>query len=609
MDNESKTNLRVRKFVLITVIILCLPVVIFSCHHYYVKSVTKAQIDQFCISTKVLFTEKIDADPFLQEKRFNRLIDWLHAYAVDHPILPEGYAQDEYAFRFIEKHQPSSSHAIVKKRVFDLFEDGVSLELFETEKYTSSFNTLGDLNNKIAEQSQVVVPETETTSLVDLVEKVTEQKDKVLTPLEILELTLAPENSDTFPTIQKAWQNVFALATQRASLEADLEAETGRWYFLMLDELLVDSSKFLANWKTFSTEANAAIQEIEPQTTHYLNLKKGLKRYREFAKKPFSDYNFKAGYNTKIKMGSKGSTGPLTARIKKRLAVEGYWQGIIDENWTVALTDALTHYQQNHQVIPDGVYGRGTAESFNYTMEDRINQIRLAMKRIRHSDGRWENYYVWINIPEMGLEVRENQKVIRKHRIIVGNRLAKNHTPQFSDEIELINFNPSWFVPERIIKEEMQPGFDKDPEFFTKKGYRFKENDEGKILSVTQPPGRGNALGIVKILFPNPHDVYLHDTPTKYLFKRTVRPFSHGCMRLQDAVDLAKFLLEKENNPELAQVDQYLEKRSSKDIYLKNKVPIHVEYVLSSSNDQGEVVFFGDVYKQEQDALLALISE
>lgn len=574
-----------------------------SCRSLYIKSLVKNQIDQFYMNTEELFAARIESDQALlasQKEHFEEEIIFLSAWF---PLISEAYSQSGYEYRFVKDHHATPLLAPLMTRVKGLYNDGVDLKPLKVAKWEQEEKDIEDLNNKIKAESGVTWSEEDKVKLLEDIVTVSKEKGEALTSQEIFDYCLLPENKEKYPNLHKKWETVHDLAQKRATAETNFEVESGRQFFIILDELLVDQSRYLKAWQDFSADPGAVIASIEPQVTHYQDLVKGLKAYRQYAKTPYDNYNFKAGSSTKIKEGKKGD---LVVQIKKRLALEGYWTGEFTEEWGPELTVALTHYQENHQVVPDGVYGMGTAESFNFSMEDRINQIRLSLARLRHSKGRWEDYYVRINIPQMGLELRENQKIIKAHKVIVGNKIPKNHTPQFSDEIELINLNPSWFVPQRIIKEEMQGGFDNDPEFFKKKGYNAKVNEEGKVLSVTQPPGGGNALGNVKILFPNIHDVYLHDTATKHLFKRTVRPFSHGCMRLQDALDFAKLLLEKDNNPELADVPKYMEKRWSKEIYLQKKVPIHIEYVLASSNENGEVTFFGDVYNEEKETLMAM---
>lgn len=593
-------------YLLLGTIFLTLPLFLFSCHHYYAKNVTKETVEQFSTSSDDLFAKKLDSDPTLKQMRYDHFLQQLDSYASDFPLLPEAYAQVDYRFRFIDNHSPTNKHELLQKRVKGLYDDGIDLDQFSLEEHQKHLQRLKQIQEKISSISKIVLTEEEKENLVNDVVGQMGKNDDPLNELQILEFCLKPENEGKYTKISNAWNETMKLANERSTLESKIEAESGKSYFELLLSLLIDQNKFVNNWKIFDKDPKKAIEEMEPKGPHYKELKEGLKKYRLFAKKPYDDYNFSAKYHTKIKQGSKAATGDLVVRIKKRLALEGYWNGALDPIWDDDFTQSLVYFQENHQVVPDGVYGYGTANSFNVTMKERINQIRLSLERLRQSLSRWDSYHVRINIPQMLLEVRENNKIIKAHKIIVGNRNAKNHTPAFIDEIEMINFNPSWYVPKRILKEEMQPAYEKDEEYFKKKGYHAKVNEEGKILAVTQPPGRGNALGVVKILFPNKHDVYLHDTPTKYLFKRTVRPFSHGCMRLQNAVELAKFLLEKDGNPALDQVDDMLSKRATKEVFLKKKVPIHIEYVLVTSNEKGELIFVGDVYSREKDALLTM---
>ena len=602
MSAKSKKTLY-----LLGAIILIMPVAIFSCRHYYMKSVVKNQVDQFALSTMVLFQEKLDSDDSLKNVRDQEFQEEFTLATADHPLMAEFYAQDSNQYRFIKEHEPTKAFSVVMNRVKGLYDDGVDLAPFAVSIYEGKADKLVKLNKEIIDASTLTFTEEEKQFMVDELDKYSKNKNDDMSPLEMLDFLTSTKNKGKFPKLAEAWDKAYKLAQERAALEAQLEAGSAKRLFMTFDALLANQSLYSKAWGFFNEDPQKAIDFIEPKITHYADLKKGLKKYRALAKKPYEPYYFKASYGTKIKKGSSGANGNLAIQIKRRLAAEGYWDGDESEVWDDALTDALTKFQENHQVVPDGVYGHGTARAFNVSITERVNQIKLSMARLRESNGRWDNYYVRINVPQMLAEVRENQKIIKAHKLVVGNPNPKNHTPQFSDEIEKINVNPSWFVPDRIIKEEMQPAFDKNPEYFQKMGYSFKSNEEGKVLAVTQPPGYGNALGKVKILFPNKHAVYMHDTPKKHLFSRTVRAFSHGCMRTHKALELARFLLEKDNNPEgLQEFDNLVKSSTSKDIILKHKIPIHIEYVLVSSNDAGEVIFFDDVYKQDDEILAAM---
>jgi L,D-transpeptidase catalytic domain/Putative peptidoglycan binding domain len=603
VEKETKRKSRTWLFT-VAGVLLFLPLAVFSCNRVYFKTVVKNHIDQFAVSTGVLFQEKLEAEDSLDSIKTTEFKALLAEVSKEVPLAANAYEESDNTHIFVQDHQPTTAHDKLLARAKGLYDDGVTLSPYRTDGGDKQRASLLSLNQDIINSSAVLLSEPEKTALVEDVATASKESGDVLSGIEILDLALLPENAGKYPNVQNAWGAILLAAKTRSKLEAKIETESARRLLMMLAELMGKAQEDLSLWNEFVGDPGACIEKIEPKIPHYAQIKKGLKQYREYAKKPSDPYLFKANWGTKVKEGS--SKKDLVLQIKKRLALEGYWNGDMTSTWGPDLTASLTHYQENHQVVTDGVYGRGSAESFNFSMEDRVNQMRLALERLRQSPTRNDDFYLRINIPQMLLEVRETQKVVRTHRIIVGNVNPKNHTPTFSDEIELVIFWPRWFVPERIIKEEMQPGFDKDEEFFKKKGYQAKIDEEGKVTAVTQPAGRGNALGIVKILFPNKHDVYLHDTPSKPLFKRTVRAFSHGCMRTQDADELAKFLLEKDQNPEFANIEQIMEKRRNTKIELQKPIPVHIEYVLASSNEKGEVIFFGDIYKQEKETLLAM---
>jgi len=189
-----------------------------------------------------------------------------------------------------------------------------------------------------------------------------------------------------------------------------------------------------------------------------------------------------------------------------------------------------------------------------------------------------ESRHVLVNIPEFKMHYYENYEPILNMKVVVGKR--KQRTPVFSRKIKYIVKNPRWNVPDNIYRKEYAH---KSEEALRKIGLVY--NNEGKLY---QPAGRRNALGVVKFLFPNKYNVYMHDTPAKYLFNKTVRAFSHGCIRLEKPLELLNLL-----------GYEYTD-RKNRWITLENRIPVHVEYHTVWIDDEGIVQFRPDIYGYEK---------
>ena len=219
--------------------------------------------------------------------------------------------------------------------------------------------------------------------------------------------------------------------------------------------------------------------------------------------------------------------------------------------------------------------------------------------------------HVWANVPEFIIRVKRDASVIHSERMITGK--VKNKTPVFSDELETVVFNPFWNVPNSIKVKELLPKLLRGGSL-AKQGLRIKHggrevnplavdwsrNDIRKYHVYQPPAGRRNALGVVKFLFPNKHAVYFHDTPTKHLFKKKVRAFSHGCMRVRDPLKMAAVLLGEDRGWGRSKVDEVLRRSGdNNEIVLKRKIPVHVTYFTAHVDDDGAVQFKRDLYGHE----------
>jgi murein L,D-transpeptidase YcbB/YkuD len=288
-----------------------------------------------------------------------------------------------------------------------------------------------------------------------------------------------------------------------------------------------------------------------------------------------------------------------------------------------AVLEAVKQFQRSNGSLPDGMVGAGTRRLLNGGQHQepvaspaRIKQILVNMERWRWLPHDLGAFYVTVNIPEFTLRVVEEGTPIHTTRVVVGK--PDKQTPVFSDEMEEVVFNPYWNVPNSIKNEEIAPYMGQGGGFFgggwdtavlkrhnlrIKYGNRdidpdsidWSQNDIRKF-DLVQPPGPGNVLGRVKFLFPNSHDVYMHDTTQKFLFNNAVRAESHGCMRVQYPEKLAEIVLQHDKNWSPARVESTFDAGPDNHIMLDQHIPVYITYFTLRVNDDGSISTFNDLY-------------
>jgi murein L,D-transpeptidase YcbB/YkuD len=320
------------------------------------------------------------------------------------------------------------------------------------------------------------------------------------------------------------------------------------------------------------------------------------------------------------------------ALIRKRLdipAQDGGNANLFDKD----VYTAVRQFQLAHGVAPDGMVGSGTRRILNdqqgparQASSPKIQQILVNMERWRWLPPDMGSYYVNVNIPEFMVRVVEDGKVVHAARIVAGK--PDHQTPVLSDEMEEIVFNPYWNVPNSIKMQEIAPYLQQGGGFFgggwdtsilARHGLRIRgasgrDIDPDSIdwgtadirnYELYQPPGPDNVLGTVKFLFPNKHDVYLHDTTQKNLFAQSVRAESHGCMRVQNPQQLALVILHHDQGWSQANIDQALT-RDDNHVQLAKKIPVYITYFTVKVNDDGTVSTFNDIYGHDARMIAAL---
>ncbi len=352
----------------------------------------------------------------------------------------------------------------------------------------------------------------------------------------------------------------------------------------------------------------AGLNALAPQDGYYKALQRALVQWRELQAR---------GEWPQLDDGPTLRRGDADARvpqIRARLAIEGFQADAVAEPtlFDAELERQVKRYQTAAHLDVDGAVGRETLAELRRTPAERVAQIRANLERWRWLPDTLGERHIRVNIAHFQLEARAGGKIERVHRIIVGKQLRR--TPSFSANMRYIVVNPWWEVPRRLAVEDKLPLFQRDPEAFARLGFRAVGADNIEVdpagidwnaftkrnfpYRLRQQPGRENALGEVKLMFPNRHDVYLHDTPGRTLFERSRRNFSSGCMRTEFPLELAAWALSDNSNWPLERLTTVAAGEVETTIRLKTPLPVHVQY-LTAVVDEGEVRFVYDLYQRD----------
>lgn len=355
-----------------------------------------------------------------------------------------------------------------------------------------------------------------------------------------------------------------------------------------------------------SDDPAAILGELQPRHPEFLALRKALAEFDDSAARPAP-----IGNGPVLRPGHSDPRVPL---IRERLKLTASASGTYDELTVSAVRD----FQQSQGLEVDGIIGPATIAAFNGGGATRRQDIIANMERWRWMPSELGDFAVMVNIPEFRLAILREGREEYATRVVVGT--TKHQTPIFSDAIRHLVVNPYWNVPTSITRSEIAPAVLRNPAYTDNQNMDLLYN--GTVVSpwqvdwsqvsagnfpfrVRQRPGAGNALGQIKFLFPNKHDVYLHDTPSKGLFSRSQRAFSHGCIRVENPMEFAEALMANEADISRASLEK-LFGPSERWVNPKTRIPVHLVYFTLRVDADGTIRSFGDIYGHNEALIAAL---
>ncbi len=365
-----------------------------------------------------------------------------------------------------------------------------------------------------------------------------------------------------------------------------------------------------------SGRISESLEKLRPRYAYYSILRENLRKYRAMEAEPWPQ--IPGGRVLKT-----GMTGPRVTLLCQRLASEGYHPGksgsfpaVFDE----ALEQAVKTFQQHHGLDADGIVGRNTLRELNVRVKQRIDSIRVNLERARWVLHDLDPQFLAVNIAAFELYYVRDGKRQWQSKVMVGKPYWK--TPCFRATVEYVVVNPYWVVPPGILAKEVIPKIRRDPRYLTKENLEIVDN-KGRIMDpesirwwrinpkrfpyiIRQKPGPKNALGRIKFIFPNRHFVFLHDTPAKRLFSRSMRAFSHGCIRVEKPLELAEILFRGSKRWNREKIEELIGTGETRTIHLEHSMPILILYWTVTSRADGDVNFLQDIYGRDEKILIGL---
>ena len=369
-----------------------------------------------------------------------------------------------------------------------------------------------------------------------------------------------------------------------------------------------------------TNQIKAVLKTLQPPQPGYRALKEALARYRAISQQggwPMIPDNT---------TWHRGDYGVRYYLLRKRLelsgdldAAESGYPYLFDD----ALEKAVRKFQKRHGLNSDGVVGNKTTTALNVPVADRIRQIELNLERWRWIPHELGPKYILVNIADFKLSVVEDRQTLMEMRVVVGRDYRK--TPVFSKKMTYMVLNPYWNIPQKIAVEDILPKVKLNRRYLSRQKIKvFKSwrkgapeldpkaidwrwlNEENFAFKFRKEPGPKNDLGRIKFIFPNKFAVYLHDTPDRRLFKRSMRGFSSGCIRVEKAMDLATYILRDDQDWSRQKILESIKNSERRVIRLRNPIPVHLLYLTAWVYEDGLLHFRDDIYLRDKPLDVAL---
>lgn len=358
-----------------------------------------------------------------------------------------------------------------------------------------------------------------------------------------------------------------------------------------------------------SAEADPHIlmQSLPPQRIGYTRLLK--------AKLDLERTIASGGWGAQVRGGKLelGDSGSQVVALRDRLVRMGYMQPTARATYDRHIEAAVVRFQADHGLAEDGVAAKLTLAEVNVSAVDRLKSVLVGLERARWMNKDLGTRRIMVNIADFHARVIEDEREVFRTRVVVGKNTNDRRTPEFSDEMDHMVINPTWNVPRSIATKEYLPKFQTDPNAHS---YLRLVDASGRTVSrdsvdftqftprnfpfdIKQPPSNRNALGLVKFMFPNEHNIYLHDTPHKKLFGRETRAYSHGCVRVADPFDFAYELLSKQESDPVGAFKATLDTGKETWVYLDEPLPVHLYYQTAFAPAKGQVQYRRDIYGRD----------
>lgn len=364
------------------------------------------------------------------------------------------------------------------------------------------------------------------------------------------------------------------------------------------------------------TNPDAFLRALPPASPEYIRLMR--------VKMQLEGLLSAGGYGPSVPSAlEQGASGDAVVALRNRLILLGFLDRTATQTYDLAMARAVERFQDAHGLEVDGKVGESTLRELNVPVEERLQSVIVAMERERWTNQDRGDRHIWVNLTDFSAAIVDKDIVTFRTWSVIGATESHKQSPEFSDEMEFMVINPSWYVPRSIATREYLPQLqrnrgavshleitDRNGRVVNRNNVNFSDYTARSFpFSMRQPPSNQNALGLVKFMFPNQYNIYLHDTPAKSLFSHNTRAYSHGCIRLNDPFDFAYALLAPQEADPEAFFQSRLRTGAESRVNLETHVPVHIDYRTAFTDVTGVPQFRRDIYGRDGRIWTALEQE